>query len=56
MNVRTVRKTSTIINKIIIIKVDGPWRSGIVVIASASIIEDPGFESRQSGRFLGFYT
>jgi hypothetical protein len=33
-----------------------PWRRGIVVIASASRTEDPGFESRQGVRFLGLYT
>jgi hypothetical protein len=32
-----------------------PWWRGIVVIASASRTEDPGFESRQSARFLGPY-
>jgi hypothetical protein len=30
-----------------------PGRRGIVVIASASRTEDPGFESRQGVRFLG---
>jgi hypothetical protein len=34
----------------------GPWRRGIVVIASALRTEDPGFESRQGVRFLGGYT
>jgi hypothetical protein len=29
-----------------------PWRHGIVVIASAYMTEDPGFESRQGVRFL----
>jgi hypothetical protein len=33
-----------------------PWRRGIVVIASASRTEDPGFESRQGVRFSGLYT
>jgi hypothetical protein len=36
-----------------------PWRAGvafIVVIAFAYITEDPGFESRQDVRFLGYYT
>jgi hypothetical protein len=33
-----------------------PWRCGIVVIESASITEDPGFESRQGVRFLDLYT
>jgi hypothetical protein len=31
-----------------------PWRRGIVAIASSSGTEDPGFESRQGVRFLGF--
>jgi hypothetical protein len=31
-----------------------PWRGGIVVIASVSRTEDPGFESRQCERFLGY--
>jgi hypothetical protein len=34
----------------------GPWRRGIVVIAFAYKIEDPGFESRQDGGFFGMYT
>jgi hypothetical protein len=33
-----------------------PWRRGIVVIASASRTEDPGFESCQGVRFLGLDT
>jgi hypothetical protein len=33
-----------------------PRRCGIVVIATAYRTEDPGFESRQVVRFLGFYT
>jgi hypothetical protein len=33
-----------------------PWRSGVVVIASAYRTEDPGFESHQGVRFLGLYT
>jgi hypothetical protein len=33
-----------------------PWRSGIVIIASAHRTEDPGLESRQGVRFLGRYT
>jgi hypothetical protein len=32
-----------------------PWWRGIVVIASASRIEDPRFESRRGVRFLGLY-
>jgi hypothetical protein len=32
-----------------------PRQRGIVVIASAYRTEDPGFESRQGVRFLGFY-
>jgi hypothetical protein len=30
-----------------------PWRRGTVVIASASLKEDPGFESRQGVMFSG---
>jgi hypothetical protein len=33
-----------------------PWRRGMVVIASASRTEDPGFKSRQGVRVLGLYT
>jgi hypothetical protein len=33
-------------------KIWQPWRRGIVVIASASRTEDPGFESRQVFRSL----
>jgi hypothetical protein len=33
-----------------------PWRRGIVVIASSSGSEDPGFESHQGVRFLRLYT
>jgi hypothetical protein len=32
------------------------WRRGIVVIASASRTEDPGFESRQDVMVFGLYT
>jgi hypothetical protein len=31
------------------------WRRGIVVIECAYRTEDPGFESRQGVRYLGFY-
>jgi hypothetical protein len=33
-----------------------PWRRGIVVIASAYISDDPGYESRRGVKFSGMYT